>query len=252
MEENPKLEASFRRKRRKEQLNRKRKRIESASIEGTGKKESAFARYRRYMMLKQKRQRKCCTDEFKTKEAASARSKRKEKIRERKNPKCERRERVVRKQEKSSANSSRSINSTNVDNEIWDFGKPTCRCQHCNALLWYEERLGPNKQTKKPSFGICCKNGKISLPAYKTPPEYLQRLLNRDDKQSKNFRENIRSYNSMFSFTSTGGVVDKEINKGHGPYVFRMHGQNYHHIGSLLPEEGNKPRWAGLGSVIHI
>jgi hypothetical protein len=251
MEENPKLEASFRRKRRKEQLNRKRKRIESASTEGTRKKESAFARYRRYMMLKQKRQRKCCTDEFKTK-AASARSKRKEKIRERKNPKCERRERVVRKQEKSSANSSRSINSTNVDNEIWDFGKPTCRCQHCNALLWHEERLGPNKQTKKPSFGICCKNGKISLPAYKTPPEYLQRLLNRDDKQSKNFRENIRSYNSMFSFTSTGGVVDKEINKGHGPYVFRMHGQNYHHIGSLLPEEGNKPRWAGLGSVIHI
>jgi hypothetical protein len=75
---------------------------------------------------------------------------------------------------------------------------------------------------KKPTFGICCKNG--SLPAYKTPPEYLQRLLSRDDKQLKNFRENIRSYNSLFSFTSTGGVVDKEINKGHGPYVFRMHG----------------------------
>jgi hypothetical protein len=70
--------------------------------------------------------------------------------------------------------------------------------------------------------------------------------LNRDDKQSKKFRENRRSYNSMFSFTSTGGVVDKEINKGHGPYVFRMHGQNYHHIGSLLSEEGNKPRWAQL------
>jgi hypothetical protein len=43
----------------------------------------------------------------------------------------------------------------------------------------------------------------------------------------------------MFTFISTGGVVDKEINKGNGPYVFRMHGQNYHHIGTLLPEEGN-------------
>jgi hypothetical protein len=40
--------------------------------------------------------------------------------------------------------------------------------------------------------------------------------------------------------------MDKEINKGHGPYVFCMHGQNYHHIGSLIPEEGNKPRWAQL------
>jgi hypothetical protein len=50
----------------------------------------------------------------------------------------------------------------------------------------------------------------------------------------------------MFAFTSTGGLVDKEINKGHGPYVFRMRGQNYHHIGSLLPEEGSKPHWAQL------
>jgi hypothetical protein len=86
MEENPKLEASLRRKRRKEQLNRKRKRIELASLEGTRKKESAFRRYRRYMILKQKRQRKCCTDEFKTKEATSARSMRKEKLERKKFP----------------------------------------------------------------------------------------------------------------------------------------------------------------------
>jgi hypothetical protein len=38
MEENPKLEASLRRKRRKEQLNMKRKRIESAPLEGTRNK----------------------------------------------------------------------------------------------------------------------------------------------------------------------------------------------------------------------
>jgi len=70
--------------------------------------------------------------------------------------------------------------------------------------------------------------------------------LNGEGEDSKNFRENIRSYNSMFSFTSTGGVVDKEINKDHGPYVFRMDGQNYHHIGTVLPKEGSKPRWAQL------
>lgn len=50
----------------------------------------------------------------------------------------------------------------------------------------------------------------------------------------------------MFAFTSMGGIVDKEINMGKGPYVFRLHGQNYHHIGTLLPEEGNKPRFAQL------
>jgi hypothetical protein len=46
----------------------------------------------------------------------------------------------------------------------------------------------------------------------------------------------------MFAFTFTGGIVDKKINKGRGPYAFCMHGQNYHHIGTLLPQEGNQPR----------
>ncbi|CAO2820643.1 unnamed protein product [Amaranthus hypochondriacus] len=31
-----------------------------------------------------------------------------------------------------------------------------------------------------------------------------------------------------------GGKVDKEVNRGRGPYVFKIGGQNYHRIGSLL------------------
>jgi hypothetical protein len=109
-------------------------------------------------------------------------------------------------------------------------------------LLWYEEKIRPNKHTKNPSFRICCNNGKISLSAKPEPPAFLQELLDVDNQKSKNYRKPIRSYNSMFAFTSTGGVVDKEINKGHIPCVFRMHGQNYNHIRSLLPEEGSKSR----------
>lgn len=37
----------------------------------------------------------------------------------------------------------------------------------------------------------------------------------------------------MFAFISMGGWVDTSTN---WPYVFRMSGENYHHIGSLLPE----------------
>jgi hypothetical protein len=43
-----------------------------------------------------------------------------------------------------------------------------------------------------------------------------------------------------------GGSVDKEINTRKGPYVFHLHGENYHHIGALLPEGDNKPRFAQL------
>jgi hypothetical protein len=31
-----------------------------------------------------------------------------------------------------------------------------------------------------------------------------------------------------------------------------MHDQNYHHIGTLLPKEGRKPRWAQLYIYIYI
>ncbi|KAK9071760.1 hypothetical protein SSX86_008189 [Deinandra increscens subsp. villosa] len=43
-----------------------------------------------------------------------------------------------------------------------------------------------------------------------------------------------------------GGKIDSTINKGNGPYVFRLSGQNYHNIGSLLPVEGSNPKFAQL------
>jgi hypothetical protein len=118
------------------------------------------------------------------------------------------------------SNEENKSEATNVNNEICDFGKPTFRCKHCDTLLWYEERLDSNKQMRNPKFGMCCKIGKISLPATKQPPVYLEKHLNGDDKISKKFRENIRSYNSMFAFTSTRGIVEKGINNDHAPYVF--------------------------------
>ncbi|KAJ1273706.1 hypothetical protein BS78_05G005300 [Paspalum vaginatum] len=175
-----------------------------------------------------------------------ARLKRKQALIEMRKAKHARTEKNEANQETGSQSSQDTIKSASDASKIWNFGKPTHRCKHCNALLWYEERLRPKVSTKKPAFGMCCNQGKIRLPPLKKPPQYLDNLLNGEGKDSKNFRENIRTYNSMFSFTSTGGIVDREINNGHGPYVFRLHGQNYHHIGTLIPEEGSKPRWAQL------
>lgn len=50
----------------------------------------------------------------------------------------------------------------------------------------------------------------------------------------------------MFNFTSMGGRVDNTYNKGGAPYIYRMHGQNYHAIGSLLPEYGDIPKFSQL------
>ncbi|KAG2596891.1 hypothetical protein PVAP13_5KG209907 [Panicum virgatum] len=50
----------------------------------------------------------------------------------------------------------------------------------------------------------------------------------------------------MFAFTSMGGNIDKTINQGEGPYVFRINGQVHHRIGSLLPEPNKIPKFAEL------
>ena len=31
-------------------------------------------------------------------------------------------------------------------------------------MLWYDERINKDKQTKNPKFALCCGDGKIQLP----------------------------------------------------------------------------------------
>jgi len=50
----------------------------------------------------------------------------------------------------------------------------------------------------------------------------------------------------MFSFTSIGGKIDSSMNNGSAPPQFILSGQNYHRIGSLLPEESSNPKFAQL------
>ncbi|GJW57391.1 DNA helicase [Tanacetum coccineum] len=55
----------------------------------------------------------------------------------------------------------------------------------------------------------------------------------------------------MFAMTSFGAKVDDSVNKGRGPYVFKISGQIYHWIGSLFSEEGNHPRFLQLYIYIY-
>ena len=83
-------------------------------------------------------------------------------------------------------------------------------CEYCNAILWYEERNRKSKNTKNPKFSICCREGRVKLPSFKSPPLELQELL----QHSKNYKANIRRFNSMFAMNSMGGNVDVHANEG--------------------------------------
>ncbi|KAM3287217.1 hypothetical protein P3S67_020647 [Capsicum chacoense] len=50
----------------------------------------------------------------------------------------------------------------------------------------------------------------------------------------------------MFSFTSMEEKMDASINQTRGPRTFRLFGQNYHQIGSLLPPEGSTSKFTQL------
>jgi len=88
--------------------------------------------------------------------------------------------------------------------------------------------------------------GKSSLPLLQAPSHLLQTLLNSVDDRSRIFLHNIRIYNNMLSFTSIGGTIDTSMNNGSPSPQFILNGQNYHCIGSLLPQDGSKPKFAQL------
>lgn len=68
----------------------------------------------------------------------------------------------------------------------------------------------------------------------------------RGGAQSNDFMKSIRHYNSLFAFTSLGVDVDRSINTGGGPYVFRINGVVHHRVGSLIPQSGLTPQYAQL------
>ncbi|KAL7142072.1 hypothetical protein ABFS83_08G098100 [Erythranthe nasuta] len=135
---------------------------------------------------------------------------------------------------------------TSDSGEYDDLGDQSYECQSCSAMMWYGERIDKQKGTSNPKFSMCCNGGKVELPNLIKAPDPLKILLFGTDRRSKHFQEHIRSYNMMFSFTSFGGKIQTTINTGSGPYTFLLHGQNYHLMGSLLPDEGSRPKFAQI------
>ncbi|KAF2355976.1 hypothetical protein FHG87_013268 [Trinorchestia longiramus] len=68
-------------------------------------------------------------------------------------------------------------------------------CRFCSAFRFQGELLN------------CCHNGKICLPSLQECPLLLQRLLECDNHETRNYRDNIRNYHAAFSFAFFGADV---------------------------------------------
>ncbi|XP_028784301.1 uncharacterized protein LOC114740311 [Neltuma alba] len=127
-----------------------------------------------------------------------------------------------------------------------DLGDRIYICPDCGAKMWYDERLRKYRNENPPRFGMCCLQGKVPLPTFQDPPVQLFNLLAGHHPQSNHFRMYVRTYNMMFAFTSMGGKIDRNVNDGRAPYVYKLSGQNMHLIGSILPTDGATPKFAQL------
>ena len=104
-------------------------------------------------------------------------------------------------------------------------GSMTCVCAFCEAKKWVKERAG-----------LCCINNKIIPLQLPTPPQSLQTLLTGANRDSKHILKHVHMCNSAFQMTSFG--AKEEQIQGFMP-TFKVHGQIYPSIDSLLPEEGD-------------
>ncbi|KAJ0857056.1 hypothetical protein HanRHA438_Chr13g0585631 [Helianthus annuus] len=112
--------------------------------------------------------------------------------------------------------------------------KENTPCPHCAAKRFTFEF---------PTF--CCMDGKTVL-AYTGIPQELHHLYTSQENIGRVFRENIRAYNTNFSFTSMGVSLDETMaNMRGGVYTFRAHKGIYHRIDQLVSRDGT-PRYLQL------
>ena len=108
-------------------------------------------------------------------------------------------------------------------------GAMSATCLHCNAKKW---------PTEPP--GMCCANGKVDVPLLGPPPEPLRAFLTNNTPPAREFRKNIRTYNSCFVMTSF--QAHTVVEPGFMP-TFRVQEQIYHNIGPLTPAAEEQPQF---------
>jgi hypothetical protein len=135
--------------------------------------------------------------------------------------------------------------------QVHSLGRMNLICPYCKAYHWKAEKL--TKSTlANPKFGGCCFNGKVILGQLHDLPQEIQALYDGQDAVAKKFRKDIRQYNKALSMTSVGQApgkqpdIDRDINDGTAPWVYRLKGALHHYSGSLIPSGNRKPSYGQL------
>ena len=89
---------------------------------------------------------------------------------------------------------------------------------------------------------MCCSGDKVTLSNLDHLPQFFCNLLTNDTVAAKQFRKNLLKYNASFMMTSFG--ADKDCTNRGFFTTYKIQGQCYHRIGTLLPLENDQPKYA--------
>ncbi|CAN1256871.1 ATP-dependent DNA helicase PIF1 [Linum perenne] len=128
-----------------------------------------------------------------------------------------------------------------------DLGLPTLICKYCGACFWPQEALRHAGRKTNPKYALCCQHGKVDITLLQETPLLLNQLLSPEGNElARHYQKHIRSYNAAFSWTSFGAKFSQHLLNSRGPYSLVLCGENYHYMGSILPLEGQRPRYSQL------
>lgn len=143
-----------------------------------------------------------------------------------------------------------ALNPLPINFASHDCGQMNLRCRHCEALHFESEIT----MSDRDSFSLCCHKGKAVLPPL-TQNAFFNQLyegLRSNDhaikNRSKNYFDNIRSFNSSFAMISSEAQFDDSVMRG--IYHFKIHNVFYHRSGPLTNNNNynrsQSPRYAQL------
>ncbi len=114
-------------------------------------------------------------------------------------------------------------------------------CSGCDALMFKKELH------RGSVYSLCCGYGKIKIPDIKPSPALLEKLLTEDNNSSKEFRTNIRCYNSALALSSIGVELGETFKfDTRGPWTYKISGQVYHSLGTIFPKTNSSPVFSQL------
>ncbi len=116
--------------------------------------------------------------------------------------------------------------SSDAATDRHDVGSMSMSCNHCGARFWRGERIN------------CCFNGSLIVPDVAVP-ESLAALISCSE-----VRQQLRSYNMAMALASVG-----HEKRGFPDGVFVMSGKSYHHVGSMVPNDGQPLCFAQIYSL---